>query len=122
MIVYILDAEGNTQHVSLQEYDKWEEKIPKHERSVLGKKLAVNIVGSVQVITYFICTPIGYYGRKPQLWYTVTSGPDMWVERRYSSHRAAMSGHVKACVEVTNGRKRRRKSAEKPASAVVKAE
>lgn len=95
--IYILDPENNARPVSWQEYDAWEAEIPKENRTALGKRLAVDHFGSVVVVTTFMATPIGYFGRKPQLWITLTIGPGIWEESRYSSHRAALSGHASAC-------------------------
>jgi len=95
--LYILDAENNARPVSWHEYDAWESEIPKENRTAFGKRIAVNHFGTTTVLTVFVSTPIGYFGRKPQLWITLTIGPDVWEESRYSSHRAALSGHASAC-------------------------
>jgi hypothetical protein len=95
--LYILDSENVARSVSWQEYDAWEETNPKESRTAFGKRLAVNHFGEITVLTVFVSTPIGYFGRKPQLWITLTIGPNIWEESRYSSHRAAMSGHASAC-------------------------
>lgn len=99
--LYILNEENNAVPVSWQEYDAWEESIPKEHRSALGRRIEQTHIGPVMVVTVFVATPIGYYGRKPQLWLTLSVGPEIWEERRYSSHRAALQGHAAACREIT---------------------
>lgn len=91
--LYILDDDHQAIPVSWGKYDEWEAHISREDKSVLGKKLRVDTVGSTSVVTYFLSTPIGFFGRKPQLWITIASG-SVNVERVYSSHRAAISGHL----------------------------
>lgn len=91
--LYILNDEYNAVAVSWGSYDEWESRIKREERSVLGKRLRVDTVGNTNVTTYFVSTPIGFYGRKPQLWVTIASGGTS-NERVYSSHRAAINGHL----------------------------
>lgn len=95
--LYTIDDEGEAKAVSLAEYEVWESSIPKESRTALGKRLRTDTVGSVIVATVFLATPIGYFGRRPQLWITIEIGPGHHEEHVYSSHRAAMSGHAKAC-------------------------
>lgn len=91
--LYILDDDNQAIPVSWGKYDEWEARIKREERSVLGKKLRVDTVGNTSVVTYFVSTPIGFFGRKPQLWITIASGATN-NERVYSSHRAAIQGHL----------------------------
>lgn len=95
--LYILDDDNHAHPVSWGDYEAWEDRIPQEERCALGKRLRVDTIGSVSVATVFLATPIGFYGRKPQLWLTLAVGDGYWEERRYSSHRAAISGHSAAC-------------------------
>jgi hypothetical protein len=88
--LYILDDDNQAIPVTWGKYDEWEARIKREDRSVLGKKLRVDTVGNTSVVTYFVSTPIGFFGRKPQLWITIASG-SVNVERVYSSHRAAIS-------------------------------
>jgi hypothetical protein len=91
--LYILNDESNAIPVSWGAYEEWESRIKREQRSVLGKKLRCDTVGNTSVVTYFISTPIGFYGRKPQLWVTIASGA-VNNERVYTSHRAAINGHL----------------------------
>lgn len=97
--LYILDEDNNARPVSWQEYDQWEEQIPKDLRCALGKRIKQDTIDGANIITFFLATPVGYFGRKPQLWLTLVIGTGVWDERRYSSHRAAVSGHLAACRE-----------------------
>lgn len=97
--LYILDDDNNARPVTWGEYDIWEERLAKHERCALGKMLRKDFAGGVAVYTVFLMTCIGYFGRKPQLWLTTTVGDGIFHERRYSSHRAAIQGHLAACRE-----------------------
>ena len=91
--LYILNEDSNAVPVSWGAYDEWESRIKREQRSVLGKKLREDFVGNTSVVTYFISTPIGFYGRKPQLWVTIASG-GVSNERVYTSNRAAINGHL----------------------------
>ena len=91
--LYILDNDNNAVPVTWGKYDEWEARLRSEERSALGKKIKTENVNGTAVVTYFMGTPIGFYGRKPQLWLTVAAGSDFYNERVYSSHRAAVSGH-----------------------------
>lgn len=91
--LYILDDDHNAIPVSWGKYDEWEARIKREDKSVLGMRLRADTVGSTSVTTYFLSTPIGFFGRKPQLWITIASGSNS-NERVYSSHRAAISGHL----------------------------
>ena len=91
--LYILDNDNNAIPVTWGKYDEWEGRLSRAEKSVLGKKLRSDNVGNINVTTFFMSTPIGFYGRKPQLWVTFAAGTDFYNERVYSSHRAAVSGH-----------------------------
>lgn len=102
--LYILDHDNSPVPVSWGEYERWEERIPPDQRCALGKRLKHETIDGVSVITVFLATPVGYYGRKPQLWITIEAGDGHWSERRYSSHRAAMSGHTAACRSVKMGK------------------
>jgi hypothetical protein len=97
--LYILDQDNIPRPVTWQEYDSWEETIPEDQRCALGRRVKQDMIGEINVITVFLATPIGYFGRKPQLWLTLSIGKNVWEERRYSSHRAAISGHLSACRE-----------------------
>ena len=91
--LYILDDDNQAIPICSGKSDEWEARIKREERSVLGKKLRVDDVGNTSVVTYFVSTPIGFFGRKPQLWITIASGATN-NERVYSSHRAAIQGHL----------------------------
>lgn len=97
--LYILNENNEPQPVTWGKYDQWEEKLPKDARCALGKRIKTDVIGGVTVVTVFLMCPIGYYGRKPQLWYTLAAGDGIFDERRYSSHRAALQGHASACRE-----------------------
>ena len=101
--LYILDADNNARPVSWQEYDQWEEQIPEDQRCALGKRIKQDVISGTTIVTFFLATPVGYFGRKPQLWITLALGDGVWDERRYSSHRAAISGHLAACRESRSG-------------------
>ncbi len=92
--LYMLDDDNQAIPVSWGKYEEWESRLSRSDKSVLGKKLRSDTVGNSNVTTFFMSTPIGFYGRKPQLWVTIASGPDLFIERVYSSHRAAISGHL----------------------------
>jgi len=92
--LYMLDDDNQAIPVSWGKYEEWESRLSRKDKSVLGKKLRSDTVGNTNVTTFFMSTPIGFYGRKPQLWVTIASGPDLFIERVYSSHRAAISGHL----------------------------
>jgi len=91
--LYILDDDHNAIPVSWGKYDEWEARIKREDKSVLGMRLRADTVGNTSVTTYFVSTPIGFFGRKPQLWLTIASGGNS-NERVYSSHRAAINGHL----------------------------
>jgi hypothetical protein len=94
--LYVLNPEGEASPATLAEYDQWEQSIPAESKSAVGKQLKKDFVEGVVVITVFFCTPIGFFGKRPQLWMTMEIGPDHHEEHLYSSHRAALSGHSKA--------------------------
>ena len=97
--LYILDQDNNARPVSWQEYDQWEDQVPKEMRCALGRRIKQDCINNTSIITMFLATPVGFFNRKPQLWLTLVVGPGVWEERRYSSHRAAVSGHLAACKE-----------------------
>lgn len=98
--LYILDDDNQALPVSWGKYDEWENRLKRDDKSVLGKRVKSTVVGGNSVITYFMSTPIGFYGRKPQLWVTIASGKNLFNERVYSSHRAAISGHLSQVREI----------------------
>ncbi|KAA1261605.1 hypothetical protein LF1_41560 [Rubripirellula obstinata] len=97
--LYILGSDDQPVPVTWAQYDDWEESLSKDARCALGKRLKTNVANGIAITTVFLMTPIGYFGRKPQLWLTMTVGDGVFEERRYSSHRAAMQGHSASCRE-----------------------
>jgi hypothetical protein len=104
--LYMLDEDNQAIPVSWGKYEEWESCLNRSEKSVLGKKLRSDTVGNTNVTTFFMSTPIGFYGRKPQLWVTIASGPDLFIERVYSSHRAAISGHLAQIRDLKKAKKK----------------
>src|SRR6056297_1946976 len=70
--LYILDDDHSARPVTWGEYDRWEESLPQEDRCALGKRIRTEISGGVVVTTVFLMTPIGYFGRRPQLWLTMS--------------------------------------------------
>lgn len=101
--LYILDDDQQAIPVSWGQYEAWESRLKRQDKSVLGKKLRSDTVGNINVTTFFMATAIGFYGRKPQLWVTVIAGPDYFDESVYSSNRAAISGHLAKVRELRRG-------------------
>ncbi len=94
--LYVLDADNNARPVSWSEYDLWEETLPKDERSALGRRLRFDEVGGVSIVTLFVCTPTGFYGRKPQLWITLAVGGGVFEEMRHSNISLTMGTYTDA--------------------------
>ena len=95
--LYILQEDGNAHPVSASAYSEWEDMLNDNERCCLGKRLKADTVNGTNIITMFLGTPVGHFGRRPQLWVTLALGDGVFSERRYSSHRAALNGHAAEC-------------------------
>lgn len=91
--LYALTESGHPKPVSLDEFNDWEDAIPDEQKCALGKRLAVDHVGGVTVVSVFILTAIGWHNRKPQVFLTQAVGDGVWSERRYTSLRACLNGH-----------------------------
>ena len=100
MELYILDNDNHPVPVRWGEYEEWHDRLPAGDKCQLGKRLKQDSVGPFTVSTLFMGSPIGFFGRKPQLWLTLTLGPDRYAEQVYSSHRASLQGHARTVREL----------------------
>ncbi|TWU21750.1 hypothetical protein Pla52o_39370 [Novipirellula galeiformis] len=91
--LYVLAESGHPEPATLDAFNSWEDSIPDEQKCALGKRLAVDHVGGVTVVSVFILTAIGWHNRKPQVFLTQAVGDGVWTERRYTSLRACLNGH-----------------------------
>lgn len=91
--LYVLTDAGNPEPATLDRFCAWEDAIPENERTALGKRLRINHVAGVTIVTAFVATGLGWHNRKPQVFMTLATGEGVWQERRYTSLRAALNGH-----------------------------
>jgi len=91
--LYVLSDAGVPEPATLNQFNQWEDSIPEEQRTALGKRLRVDHIGGVSVISAFVATSVGWHNRKPQVFLTLATGEGVWSERRYTSLRACLNGH-----------------------------
>jgi hypothetical protein len=101
--LYIIDSDGMVKPATWAEYDQWEQELSPTERCPLGKKLKVDVVGSVTITTLFCLSAIVFYGHRPQLFVTLAVGDGVWITSVYTSHRACLSGHRDIVSKIKKG-------------------
>ena len=103
MELYILNADNVGVPVSWGDYELWHDNLPADQKCNLGKRLKQDTVGDITIATMFLGTPMGFFGRKPQLWVSISLGPNEYAEQVYSSHRACLQGHSRTIRQIKKG-------------------